>query len=422
MGIVCYPVECPGCTDKIVLRLGVGRDERQPFFYVCGRCRAATKGALLWHGAANTSLELEDGQQLASEDGCAQHIHINPEYPSFPNAADMTARGGSAFIYHYQIFGSARLLQYQTQIRAFDVFVANGWPALRRLTGYYLNRDWARFDAGLEPLVEGAPPSISHEWKRHDFIHKIYDHTLSPLIALGGLNYPEMKAEWNTLLVANAVNFDALLEFSKEENRTTSFAELQRDLFHLIDVFIQLRRPLEIGLLVDQYPPERDHERKQLRLFRDDFSSLRDFYINAFEQCHKALRYAIGAINVIARGNKDAFPPWPSLPFSGAPNPLRSLAQFSNLSSANKRLWVKLLPRWDASWDSFFDRGLRNDIGHASVRHRLSDGVLVRDDNKPLSYLDFVRFTSRVADPILMMLNVMKMLLILPAMPVRSVG
>lgn len=79
MGVARCPVECPGCKDKIVLRLGVGQDVRQPFFYVCGRCRAATKGTLVWEGGAETRVELEAGDVLDSYDGCTQTIHINPE-------------------------------------------------------------------------------------------------------------------------------------------------------------------------------------------------------------------------------------------------------------------------------------------------------------------------------------------------------
>ena len=70
MGIVRYPVECPGCREKILLRLAVGLDERQPFFYVCPKCKAATRDDLVWHGQADTSLELSDGRQLASSAKC----------------------------------------------------------------------------------------------------------------------------------------------------------------------------------------------------------------------------------------------------------------------------------------------------------------------------------------------------------------
>lgn len=89
---------------------------------------------------------------------------------------------------------------------------------------------------------------------------------------------------------------------------------------------------------------------------------------------------------------------------------LRQLDDFSALVNANKRIWLKLLPQWDGLWDGFFDRSFRNDIGHASVCHQLSDGALVRDNLPPLPYLDFVRTAAKIGNPLLALLNVLKML------------
>ena len=112
------------------------------------------------------------------------------------------------------------------------------------------------------------------------------------------------------------------------------------------------------------------------------------------------------------RGDENKFPAWPSPPYGKPPAQLGSMDAFSDLVSANKRIWLKMLPVWDSHWDEFFDRSLRNDIGHASVRHRLSDGALERSNGTLLPYLDFVRIASRSLNPLLAVLNSMKMHLI----------
>jgi hypothetical protein len=98
LGITRHPVECPGCQAPILLRLGVGHESRQRFYYVCPKCKAATKGALLWHGGARTELELADGGRLDTDEKCVAALSINPELPSFPETKSMAEFGGSPWI------------------------------------------------------------------------------------------------------------------------------------------------------------------------------------------------------------------------------------------------------------------------------------------------------------------------------------
>lgn len=91
MGVVRYAVECPGCSDKIVLRLGIGYDKRQPFFYVCGRCRAATRGALTVHEGAKTTLELERISKTPQQNECAGEFEEAEEVLGFVLVPDHQA-------------------------------------------------------------------------------------------------------------------------------------------------------------------------------------------------------------------------------------------------------------------------------------------------------------------------------------------
>lgn len=49
-----------------------------------------------------------------------------------------------------------------------------------------------------------------------------------------------------------------------------------------------------------------------LRIFRDEYA-LRDLYINCFETCHKALKWAIGIANAHSHGDPDMFALPPSI-------------------------------------------------------------------------------------------------------------
>ena len=86
------------------------------------------------------------------------------------------------------------------------------------------------------------------------------------------------------------------------------------------------------------------------------------------------------------------------------------LDAFGKLVSANKREWVKVLPVWDQHWDTVFDRHLRNDIGHASARHDLPTGLILREGKDAVPYTRFVQRTHRVLHVLLACTNVLKIM------------
>ncbi len=194
MGITRCPVECPGCKAGIILRLGVGHEKRQAFFYVCPKCQAATKGALIWDGGAGTRLELADGRELKSEEDCTEVVTINPEIPAFAGAKSMAEPGGSAFITFFQWLGGDGIQQYQGAFYQMRHLLDSDWNGLSRLTTYYLNRDWKHYDVALEGLLPEERRSVSAYWMREHHIHYLYELFFSAIWAVEpGKNFIEMK-------------------------------------------------------------------------------------------------------------------------------------------------------------------------------------------------------------------------------------
>lgn len=130
VGIARYPVECPGCASGIILRLGVGHDLRQPFFYVCPTCRAATRGALLWDGGAGTKVEIAAGRLLDSEKDCKHTVSINPEIPALPTATGMDVPGGSPFLTFVQWLGEEQILGFQSATAQIRHLIDSEWGGL----------------------------------------------------------------------------------------------------------------------------------------------------------------------------------------------------------------------------------------------------------------------------------------------------
>ncbi|MGC4092944.1 MAG: hypothetical protein QM756_34675 [Polyangiaceae bacterium] len=411
MGVVRYSAECPGCKAGLTLRLGVGRDDRQPFFFVCPRCQAATRGALHLRERGGTELELSDGQLLDWNDRTDFTIHIHPEFPSVPDAPSLEQPGGSAFLTFFTMLGQERFLNFEAATQQLRSIVKSDWNALQRLNTYYIKRDWDRFDVTLRTVAPQFAELIADDWHRDAAVHNLYDVFLAPVCLLDPASlYLDMKTEWNGLWNPKDVHLRAMVAFARQEMATQAFNDVQRDLFVLLERYITNISALLPGLLCNLLPQE--HQSKvdgSLRLFRDEYEILRDLYIQSFETCHKALRWVVGLANAKASGSADSF----SVPSTASVAPRKTpknLAEFSKLVSAEKRAWLCLIPSWDSAWDAIFDRKLRNDIGHASAHHNLASGMILREGSPPLAYTRFVSKAHRIIHGLLATMNALKIL------------
>jgi hypothetical protein len=422
LGIVRYPVECPGCKVGIILRLGVGHEKRQGFFYVCPKCQAATKGALIWTGGADTRLELADGRKLRSEQRCTEVVSINPEIPAFADAKSMAEPGGSAFLTFFQWLGPDGIQDYQRAFYQMRHLIDSEWKGLSRLSTYYLNRDAHHFDKALRALLPKgkrlSPAGLpTADQERDHVVHYLYDLFFAPMWALHPeKHFIELKTSWNALWSPDRPQFRQMVSFARAEINTPAFINTQKDLFEQIGRYVELIAAMFPGLLCDLLSDTHQARIDNLRLFRDEYELLRDLYIQTFETCHKSLRWVIGAVNTDEHGDPNKFVPIPGMNPDAAKNPPKNLAAFAKLSSARKREWLVLFPEWHKRWDALLDRHLRNDIGHASARHQLSTGLIQRDGRPSLPYTRFIQKTHRILHPLLACTNALKIMRIYAAM------
>ncbi len=148
------------------------------------------------------------------------------------------------------------------------------------------------------------------------------------------------------------------------------------------------------GLCVGMMDPMVLADAPPIRIYRDDFPTLRDIYIQGFELLHKALTWMLGAINTALRGSRDDFgPPIPGMAARNYPN---NLAAFKRQTNFLRAQWFRDLPEWNARWPTLLDRRLRNDIGHASAHHDLAAAFIV-GDQQVWEYTDFARRCALMA-------------------------
>jgi len=218
-------------------------------------------------------LELSAGRLLDGDADFVGAVSINPEIPAVAGAASLAEPGGSAFLTFVQWLGGEQIQEYQLAVAQFDKWLDSEWPALERVTTYYINRDWQHFDPAIAKLLPAkAAKELSIGWKRDHYVYRLYDLALAPIWTLDpNKHFVELKSSWNRLWEPTRANFRAVVAFAKAEADTQSFLDVQSDLFRCISRYVSLSPAVLLGLLCNMLPEKHQPEVDRLRLFRDEF-------------------------------------------------------------------------------------------------------------------------------------------------------
>ena len=382
----------------------------QPFYYVCAACGVATRGSIDASAPPKLTLNLEDGEQLYDdkETPDTQVVTVDSSIPLLASAKEMWDIGGSPFIYLHMILGK-RMDLYLNGSRKFRGLIDADGKKLDRLITYYLDRNWPAFDSAVREVWpdENLPTLV---WHRHDTMHRLLDLLTAPMWTAD--TYPRMKAAWNKRQNPACVYSAELLVATRMAGTTSELVDLQHELFDCFRLWIRNHDAWMPGFTINLMPEPRA-QYGDLRVYRDDFPALRDLYIRVFEACHSALPFLIGRVNVSTRGSVDAF----VHPVEVSPKRQpKTVAAFHKLTSWERALYLQELPVWHAAWEATLDRGLRNKIGHAKVRHHLQSGELRVQGEAPVPYSAFLSKAHMLIVPLLGVINAVKLTLVHAAM------
>jgi hypothetical protein len=325
-----------------------------------------------------------------------QVVTLHPDLPSKTTADTFDRQGSSSFLLQRGLLGD-RFPAFCKRLRRFRGTIDNDWVAFRRWFGYYLDENREQFDKEGEKLLGEAWKTPQGDFDRHHIMHFALELLTAPLWVQP--YFPDMKEDIAKVLdAATAVAAPALKEFAT--NHLQEVVDLQRDLFHCLELYIGNRSAILPGLAVEMYEFGEEAAQNDLRVLRDDFPRLRDLYIASFEAVHHALDFVMALTNIDARQDPDAFP-------AGRP---KNLKAFARLANAEKAKALTSLGAWHHHWPTILDRTVRNAIGHHSIRHDLPSGNLISRANSPIPYLTFVAKTFRLVHPILAAETVLKYL------------
>lgn len=396
-------IDCPGCKSSIALRLQVGIDSQQPFYFVCQKCGAPTKGFLIIDYDKNPpglSFELEDVQFLREYiEEPEQTITIAPDLPCLITPNDNPA-SEFPFIYQSDVTENPEdLVEIQTRLGDFRETVEANWPKVRRLTSYYLDRNWPSFDNELSNIFDKDISAPKTELQRHDAFERVLGLLFVP-IQLDPI-YLELRKELGNFISAvSQRRTKALVDFANEAIERKEPHNYQIGLIERLSFIVDNFSSLCPGFPIMFYDEEKNIDLGQIRIMRDDFEILKSHYLGCFEIAHKVLNLLVGMTNIYVRGNENSF----------LNNTPCSLERFARLPNARKAQYIDIsvLPDLSSQWNIYFNRGLRNAIGHNSVRHDLKTGMLLLDDGVSIPYSEFVVNNLRLLPALLFCLNAVK--------------
>lgn len=410
--IYLYGVECPGCSSKILLRVGVALDDVQPFFYVCERCRVPTKvrQVIRYEPHPHAWIELEGGQQIEAR-GLApdQTITINPELPTKPGAKELGDDGGSAGLMHFAWLGE-RFAELMERTRTFREVTNKDWVNFKRLGEFYVNRDWARFDAEGRRIMEERWPTLTSDVQRHDAFNRLLQTVFMPFVVTRELT--DIVSEYARFMNSHTKNNARLRDYCRDQLDAGLISTLQRDVLRRCDYVVQNRSAFLSALPLEFYPPSRDAEIEQLRLFRDEFDILKLHYVDTYELAHKVLTPVMGFVNCLERGDPDSFDPavMALLASQNKKNfgKLKSLADFAKQPNAPKVAFLENLPVLKGAWETVLRPDLRNAMGHHDARHDLRTGLIQIDGSDEVSYIRVAATNARTVPVLLVLAHLLK--------------
>ena len=341
---------------------------------------------------------MEAGQYTGSEPSVVVTIH-----PDVPMRHDADSRKSMDL----GTFPTLTLAEL-TGDRAMELFQAMAvgseaaedlWPKVARSVEYYLADNRELLMSTLRDIwgrESELPSETAHE--RASLTNGAMVVVWRQIVGPETQGDPFIRSYWEKDRAA-FTECPKYIEMAQTLESDGTLSGIQRLVIDQLNTFIRTFESWRMGIL----PRLLDEAAKQkvdgLRVFRDEFSTLRDLYLQGFEVVCKTLRFAMAAHNTVERGDPDDFGPQAPPGVSDQKrNPPPNLKGYDRLANADKLCYVRNVPEW-SEWADYLNSTIRNTVGHATARHELTTGRIVADRlPEDITYLNLMAAVFDVFD------------------------
>lgn len=391
-------IKCSGCGEGLRVRIAIGHEAVQRFYVMCPRCDSALRCRLRTDPDEGTliGLDVDDRPATLSEWVESPVVNVFTDLPVDPDAKSMEQPGGSAFLMHVQLLGDPFYVWLKNR-GTFEGLARDSWSDVTRWWGFYVRRDWPRFDHHAREYWSDDWPDSPTALHRHDAIHRALDVMFAHVFARSEF------LDWKLAVLAPRPDMDwhAAAAFAKAWAHD-DVAKAQAELFDVLDQFVQQRWNWYPGLLVGLYEELGVPFDPSWRITRDDFRELRDVFGVAFERSHHYLPVLMLFDNALRSGDSDLYPD----------GERRTRSSLHKGRAVDREKVMELYGDWGLEIVGVLDRHLRNAIAHSTAHHDLRTGRIVAP-KLDLSYPEFVAEVAASVQVPLLLLQVIKYVLIL---------
>ncbi|MEI3848627.1 MULTISPECIES: hypothetical protein [unclassified Microbacterium] len=403
-----YSLRCPGCDEAFVARIGVQPTDITRFYFPCPNCQLPIRGRMSGQEPTEHKVVI-DGEIVDESDLPTDPlvVTVDPFVPSRYDADSMKMTSETA-IGTFPTMTMVHLLGFE----GFQAFGEDGgrahhvvtefWPPARMLFNYYLQARWDLFERTAKSRFDlDSIGKTAHE--RATIAYQALGNVTVGIVGSSGDRGEKLIQRYGRKHLA-AITKDAHLQLIR--SRDAIAGELERDMFGVIEHFIDNYESWAMGRLPRFAEGDAAEELQKLVLFRDEFTLVRDLYQQGFEMACKCLWILVAAQNTVKGADPNMFGDHPSAVPSN--KQAGTLAQFDKLPNAYKIAYAAQVPGWD-SLPELLNNQRRNTIGHATARHDLRSGRVVSDkDPGGITYLEFLSETFGVFEALSSLMQVVR--------------
>ena len=384
------------------------------FAFPCPACTYPLRGSYRGLSLDALQLEWEDASVFRSPFGEGDNqyvVTVGTTVPLRLQSRTLTEFGGAPNITFGRLIG--KNANWANSYHDFFHDRIEEWKRYERLLHYYLQSDWNRFNLAGASLFRGNWRNPRNAQERH----------IAALRPAQLLLFPALPSAIHALLLEDYASViiglgqgSSFADWSLLEEQSGRLGAVHQALFGALNQYVRRWESWSAGYLVQATDPQMRSKLEKLRLCRDDFSDLRDLYVQTFEICCSALPYAAALLNQGHRGSPEIFSEVPAAILRGNAKaaPPRSIRAFAKLPNATKLQWFTEWPSWRDHIGALLDKNIRNGLGHASARHDISSGM-IEFEGFSISYLELTSRSIDLGHAILALLQLVKSLRLLAA-------
>lgn len=403
VAVLRYTLKCDYCEKTTLLRLGVGHEERQPFYFECENCSQSIQGALILN---------KEGDEIAKFEvtGATPIQGVKPK-DIFEKTTDFAFTFDPDFAYSDESAHDGVLTPFLQamhrhkddfiprleRMALFDMVLKEGVPDLNRIIRNYKAEKWDLFAKGVKQYIPGDWP-VDLPIDKNRALYQIIEFFLSPVVTSRShadliLSFTKYTA---TIVSDKPNEFDSFI--LKAEN-LGYLQSIQYDALDLVTRFFNLANEFRPVVMEWHFEnPDSDFRSGVKIKGRIKFHDVKSFYVDCYELACRSLTLVTGLINIMHRSNCDAYIPHPRLVnkfFSS------NIEDFHTRSHAPKIEILAEEPLFYDWLEKALDSKLRNAVGHNSLSYDKSKEEITyvidkKGKKATISYGDFLTKTLRL--------------------------